>query len=323
MPPTPPTRARRRADRGPGRRCRPSSAPSSSSATCSSTRRARSRAMLELPRGTVNSRLRRGLDRLRELLEVEAMRRGPAAQRRCARRRFPIAAEAERRGLAPGRRRGLRRAASRAAAPRALPLPRPRARRRHPARRRCCLSPPARRCGDWVDDAFTAGAATPEPTLPRSPAAGACSSSAAAGPGWSSRTARGACSATTKKRPGRRTGSSSPPRRDAPLSASSPTATPHWSITAPASVARPALVALRATGSPTARASLRVVAGDGSEDDRWPVDREPPRCRPPGPSGPHRAGLRQRGGAGCVVVDSRQRQARSTAPRAAPGSASA
>lgn len=28
--------------------------------------------MLELPRGTVNSRLRRGLDRLRELIEVEA-----------------------------------------------------------------------------------------------------------------------------------------------------------------------------------------------------------------------------------------------------------
>jgi len=27
--------------------------------------------MLELPRGTVNSRLRRGLDRLRDLIEVE------------------------------------------------------------------------------------------------------------------------------------------------------------------------------------------------------------------------------------------------------------
>ena len=50
----------RRARRAAG----PSSAPSSSCATCSATRRARSPRMLELPRGTVNSRLRRGLDAL-------------------------------------------------------------------------------------------------------------------------------------------------------------------------------------------------------------------------------------------------------------------
>ena len=60
-----------RADGGAGRSCRPSTARSSCSATCSTTRRARSRAMLDLPRGTVNSRLRRGLDRLREAIEEE------------------------------------------------------------------------------------------------------------------------------------------------------------------------------------------------------------------------------------------------------------
>ena len=49
-------------------RCRPSSARWSSFATCSTTRPARSRELLELPRGTVNSRLRRGLDAMRELL---------------------------------------------------------------------------------------------------------------------------------------------------------------------------------------------------------------------------------------------------------------
>ena len=61
-------------------RCRSTSARSSSCATGSATRRARSPRMLDLPRGTVNSRLRRALDRLETLLEGE-MRLARAAAR--------------------------------------------------------------------------------------------------------------------------------------------------------------------------------------------------------------------------------------------------
>ena len=48
---------------------RPSSARSSCCATSSSSRPARSRKLLGLPRGTVNSRLRRGLDALEGVIE--------------------------------------------------------------------------------------------------------------------------------------------------------------------------------------------------------------------------------------------------------------
>ena len=57
-------RAGRRRSSPPCARCRSTSARSSCCATGSATRRARSRGMLDLPRGTVNSRLRRALDRL-------------------------------------------------------------------------------------------------------------------------------------------------------------------------------------------------------------------------------------------------------------------
>ena len=49
----------------------PSTGRPSSCATCSTTRRGRSPRMLDLPRGTVNSRLRRALDRLSGLLGEE------------------------------------------------------------------------------------------------------------------------------------------------------------------------------------------------------------------------------------------------------------
>ena len=49
-------------------RSRPTTAPSSSSATSSSTRPGEIARMLELPRGTVNSRLRRGLDALQDVV---------------------------------------------------------------------------------------------------------------------------------------------------------------------------------------------------------------------------------------------------------------
>ena len=50
---------------------RPSTGPWSSSATCSTTRPGEISRMLDLPRGTVNSRLRRALDRLSGLLGEE------------------------------------------------------------------------------------------------------------------------------------------------------------------------------------------------------------------------------------------------------------
>ena len=77
--PEPGVAARRAGRRRPGRRagrrrCRRSSARWSRCATSSTTRRARSPTLLELPRGTVNSRLRRGLDALAERLGEEATR---------------------------------------------------------------------------------------------------------------------------------------------------------------------------------------------------------------------------------------------------------
>ena len=70
----------------------PSTGPWSCSATCSSTRPARSARSSGCPRGTVNSRLRRGLDRLRPALEeARPDERAPTASsaRRAARRSGP------------------------------------------------------------------------------------------------------------------------------------------------------------------------------------------------------------------------------------------
>ena len=51
------------------RRCRPSSARSSCCAICSASRPGEIASALGLPRGTVNSRLRRGLDGLQEAVQ--------------------------------------------------------------------------------------------------------------------------------------------------------------------------------------------------------------------------------------------------------------
>ena len=104
----------------------PSTAPWSSSATCSTTRRARSRRMLDLPRGTVNSRLRRALDRL-----VGAARGGAMSEARL--REALLDASRPRRGGGRGARRWRLVRAAYAAEPPRAPAPAPRRRPPRPA----------------------------------------------------------------------------------------------------------------------------------------------------------------------------------------------
>ncbi len=72
------------------------------------------------------------------------------------------------------------------------------------------LSPAGAAVRNWVDDAFTASAPRPEPTLTKVPGGGHLLVQTGEGPGSCSRTVRSAFSATTKGRAGRRTASSSP-----------------------------------------------------------------------------------------------------------------
>jgi hypothetical protein len=135
------------------------------------------------------------------------------------------------------------------------------------------LSPAGAAVRDWVDDAFTASAPRPEPTLARIPGGGRLLVQTAAGP-WvvqpdgsrrllgdyetASWSPHGLFVAATKGRT---------------LSALEPDGTPRWSITAPQRVAFPGRRLAAPSWSPSGERiayrsgfDLRVIAGDGTED---------------------------------------------------------
>ena len=128
------------------------------------------------------------------------------------------------------------------------------------------LSPAGAAVRDWVDDAFTASAPRPEPTLAKIPGGGRLLVQSAEGP-WvvqpdGSRRLLGSYEEATWSPHGLFVGVA----EGRTLSAVEPGGTPHWSLDAPARVADPRWapsgerIAYRSGGT------LRIVAGDGTDD---------------------------------------------------------
>ena len=250
--------------------CRPSSARSSCCATCSSSRPGRSRKLLDLPRGTVNSRLRRGPRRARRRDRAGgAMSDAPAA-RRAARRRGPTtrrararawrvvqAAYRERRARAAGAG-----AAGRSSAAVAAVLSRSPSRWRPPAR-------PATRWRAGCATSLGAGRQAARPALVRVPGGGpAAGRGGRRGVGRRGRRDAAPARRATRARRGRRAGCS--PSRGAGNAAHGGRAGRARALVAVAPRAGGATRAGRratASGSPTAPgATLRIVNGDGTGD---------------------------------------------------------
>lgn len=135
------------------------------------------------------------------------------------------------------------------------------------------LSPAGAAVRDWVDEAFTASAPRPEPTLARIPGGGRLLVQTAEGP-WvvqpdGSRRLLGDYDAASWSPHGLFVAAA----ENRTLSALEPDGTPRWSITAPKRVAFPGRRVAAPSWSPSGERiayrsglDLRVIAGDGTED---------------------------------------------------------